>query len=835
MLKKLFLSIGLLSSVHSYAQINSGNPSVPFGSNTTYEYGIMPTNLPTSGTYSIATDAANAYNSFVTNYIEACGDGRSRVKFDTESETVSEGIAYTMLLAAYAADQNTFDELWSFYKSHRNNNGVMNWKVEGCDNVTGQNGATDAEVDASMALIIADVQWGSSGQTHDYKSDAITLINIIQDVEVNQNDLTFENGDVWKPGDCRNPSYQAPAYARVWAQFLSENGQESASFWNSVATATENLHKNNSTITSSGLASNWSLVSGTPSGECNGSGTSAFSFGYDACRAPWRQGIDYLWHGDAATGIQGIIETQIDFWINAGGASQVQGGDNFSQSGSGSGDHNGAFLGMVGAQSLASSSSSSHQTFVDAMYSENKNAGESVYFSAVLRCLGLFAQTGNFWNPYSPLLFEGNTSPTVTITSPSNGSQIYLGTAYTITATATDSDGSISKVEFYEGNTLLGTDDSAPYSFEISTPTVGTKTYTAKAYDDEGKTMTSSPITVSVLSDQDSGGEVFTSEIHAAIDDFDDQSFVFLDSESSYGMYWWTNPNDTYTITRSATDMTVSLNNASTNYDVFGLNFGEDKFINLQEFSNANIKMELENNTNSDIYFEIQLRDVNGNKAEIFNADASTISWSNRWQKIGVEILQGQTFNGTLDLSSTPNQLGGLSALSWFCSSAVECPLTSYDVDISKISEIIFIVNGGAGTEDGNPKYTEATGDLVFKYFSIGEIDNANSNIIERVAATPDEVGSENVSNEALATSKKDAVYLGINIFPNPAKETIRIEQNNFMMNRIKILDGRGVQVMSYDLESGQESIDINHLPTGIYTIVLFGNESSVQHRVVIK
>ncbi|GAL64937.1 glycoprotein gp2 [Algibacter lectus] len=59
-------------------------------------------------------------------------NGRYRIKFDTPSETVSEGIGYGMLLSVYANDKELFDGLWLYYKDFSNNNGVMNWKISEC-------------------------------------------------------------------------------------------------------------------------------------------------------------------------------------------------------------------------------------------------------------------------------------------------------------------------------------------------------------------------------------------------------------------------------------------------------------------------------------------------------------------------------------------------------------------------------------------------------------------------------------------------------------------------------------------------------------------------------
>src|SRR6185295_18335869 len=43
--------------------------------------------------------------------------------------TVSEGIAYGMLLAVYMNDQTTFDQLWLYSQDFRDGNGLMNWYI----------------------------------------------------------------------------------------------------------------------------------------------------------------------------------------------------------------------------------------------------------------------------------------------------------------------------------------------------------------------------------------------------------------------------------------------------------------------------------------------------------------------------------------------------------------------------------------------------------------------------------------------------------------------------------------------------------------------------------
>ena len=91
----------------------------------------------------------------------------------------------------------------------------------------------------------------------------------------------------------------------------------------------------------------------------------------------------------------------------------------------------------------------------------------------------------------------GVSNPTVTITSPANNATFNQGQNVTLNATAT-STVNISRVEFYNGTTLVGTDTSSPYSFSSSTLTVGNHNFTAKAYSDCNKSATSAVKTITI-------------------------------------------------------------------------------------------------------------------------------------------------------------------------------------------------------------------------------------------------------------------------------------------------------------------------------------------------
>jgi hypothetical protein len=93
-----------------------------------------------------------------------------------------------------------------------------------------------------------------------------------------------------------------------------------------------------------------------------------------------------------------------------------------------------------------------------------------------------------------------NALPTVSLTSPTNGASFAAPATIQLSANAADSDGTITKVEFFRGGTtLIGTATSAPYSFGWTNVALGTYSITAKATDNAGGTATSTAATVNVV------------------------------------------------------------------------------------------------------------------------------------------------------------------------------------------------------------------------------------------------------------------------------------------------------------------------------------------------
>ncbi|WP_216726789.1 Ig-like domain-containing protein [Hymenobacter siberiensis] len=95
---------------------------------------------------------------------------------------------------------------------------------------------------------------------------------------------------------------------------------------------------------------------------------------------------------------------------------------------------------------------------------------------------------------------SSNVPPTVSLTAPAASAVFAAPATITLTANATDSDGTIAKVEFYQGTTLLGQALTAPYTYTWTGVPGDAYSLTAKATDNGNASTTSAPVAILVQS-----------------------------------------------------------------------------------------------------------------------------------------------------------------------------------------------------------------------------------------------------------------------------------------------------------------------------------------------
>ncbi|SKA14751.1 chitinase [Chitinophaga eiseniae] len=186
-----------------------------------------------------------------------------------------------------------------------------------------------------------------------------------------------------------------------------------------------------------------------------------------------------------------------------------------------------------------------------------------------------------FANNYYEYFFGSspvNKPPVVSITSPANNANFTAPASVNIQAAASDSDGVVTRVAFYQGSTLLGVDSVAPYAWAWSNVAAGNYSLTAKATDNKGATTTSAVVNISVTTGGNkppvvnitspANNATFTApatvNIQAAASDSDGviKRVVFYQGSTQLGVdsvapYTWTWSNvaaGTYSLTARATD-----------------------------------------------------------------------------------------------------------------------------------------------------------------------------------------------------------------------------------------------------------------------------------------
>jgi len=91
-----------------------------------------------------------------------------------------------------------------------------------------------------------------------------------------------------------------------------------------------------------------------------------------------------------------------------------------------------------------------------------------------------------------------NQSPTVSLTTPANGTQFTAPASVPLSANAFDGDGNVLRVEYYDGAIKIGEATNAPWSAVWANVPVGTHTIVAKARDNDLAVTTSSSVTITV-------------------------------------------------------------------------------------------------------------------------------------------------------------------------------------------------------------------------------------------------------------------------------------------------------------------------------------------------
>ncbi len=294
---------------------------------------------------------------------------------------VSEGIGYGLLLSVFNDDRETFEGIWKFGERNLNDKGLLPWLYTSDSRVSpdrgGVNNATDGDLDAAFALVVAaNKGWGTD-------QDARDLIDALLTHNVHVDD-SLERGEANNPKDVINTDYVAPGYFTVFEQFTGDTR------WSRVKDRNYEIIR--SALDQDGvvLQPQEVRVDGVVVNE-------ASTYNSDTARAPWRLATDYAWFGDQRA--QRILtEYNAFFESSAGGglANLCESYDRFgNRIGSWCGSDAGWMIGGAASAQLAEDDTANRTAAWNAL----TTAWTGDYYSFELVQLGVLLAAGRFTNP----------------------------------------------------------------------------------------------------------------------------------------------------------------------------------------------------------------------------------------------------------------------------------------------------------------------------------------------------------------------------------------------------------------------------------------------------
>ncbi|HVJ18066.1 MAG TPA: glycosyl hydrolase family 8 [Polyangiaceae bacterium] len=313
------------------------------------------------------------------------------------NSTVSEGIAYGMIIAVMMDEQPMFDGLFQYALRWFNENGLMDWYIapDG-SRALGAGGATDSDEDMAWALIMADRQWGGGGAlSESYIAHARRQIDRVFRLEVDHEarpDMLLP-GDDWRGRDVFNPSYFAPHQYRLFGEVT-----ENTAGWQRVIDRGYAIVDASLKGRDNGLVPAWCTAAGDPVEAFPGAMT---NYQYDSARTPFRIGQDFAYHGDSRAAAYLAMTSRFFAGV---GADQIV--DGYTLDGHPAPDPHsqrsspGSAV-FVGAAAVGAMHDPRYQAFVDAAYERVKRGdllARSRYYNHCWTVLSLLMMTGNLTN-----------------------------------------------------------------------------------------------------------------------------------------------------------------------------------------------------------------------------------------------------------------------------------------------------------------------------------------------------------------------------------------------------------------------------------------------------
>lgn len=341
------------------------------------------------------------------------------------------------------------------------------------------------------------------------------------------------------------------------------------------------------------------------------------------------------------------------------------------------------------------------------------------------------------------------TTGSITLSFAGGKTQYALGEQVSITANTTVANGTIAKVEFYRGSTLLVADATSPYTYQTTTMPAGGHNITAKSFDASGNLIAESPIyLISVVG----ASNISTTGVTDQFETVEQYSEITGGSigtgtgctglaAAATGVFWFEDRNAATPFKSEATrtgdgTLTYLISQEAGAYEVIGFGFGEycengvRKKYSLDLTNNAVLNLTVsapESNTVS-MDLKFQMKDADGTVIAINDAYLQETTPGNWYMyEIGYSKNHGLNDFPKLDPGMTSNfTFDFKNALSVNNPNNPTYPddinPDNSDFDFSKVTEVVIVpVNAAdAGSPTWAPlAYTDQQ--IIFSGLSLGD------------------------------------------------------------------------------------------------------------------
>jgi endoglucanase Acf2 len=428
-----------------------------------------------------------------------------------------------------------------------------------------------------------------------------------------------------------------------------------------------------------------------------------------------------------------------------------------------------------------------------------------------------------------------NIAPTVNLTSTANNTAFTAPASITLTADAADTDGTISKVEFYNGTTLIGTDTSSPYSVTWNNVAAGTYSLTAKATDNSSGVTTSAAVSVVIngttspnlalnKSTTVSSTEITTTPGSAAVDG--NATTTRWSSERTDPQWIYVDLGATYDVNR----VKITWEGA------YGKDFQVQISANASTWSN--LKTVTDNTALVNDYTGLT---GTGRYVRIYGTARGTVYGYSIYELEVYGTANKGSGNGTACTSTVAN--GDYSYQVSTAGGNVSWTFTPL-APIAGSTMAILYVRTGTGDYTGynmtasGSSFTYsgafASGAALSFYFTY----QVGNTVVERnSSANPHAytVGTTCAARVAVKEPLEIKQSNAFRLYPNPVAGTLTIESAHVQFSEFRITDMRGMIVRQQTLTAGQtsSSVDVTSLAKGVYLLYVYSAEGVSIQRFV--